>query len=131
MLENQSDSEASLLFLQLPEGLTVQEVTAAFEEAEAAPTFIGETSGAVLDLTAGEWGVQLSVVDPETGEPTDMPVTVTGEMPEVDQPQGQEISMFDMDFVVPDSLGSGPQLWYVVNNGLQVHHLAALRGDGR
>ena len=148
ILENQGDVEATLQFLQLPEGLTAEEVTAAFEEAEAAgPPFIppdfffdmvfnggpsappGQASGAVLDLTPGEWVAQLSIFNPETGEATDTPVTVTvtGEMPELDVPPGEEITMVDMDFVAPDSLQTGPQLWHVVNRGLQVHHLVLSR----
>jgi hypothetical protein len=148
VLENQGDMDVDLDFAQLPEGMTFEEVDAAFDEAEAAaPPFVppdfffemvwnggvstlaGETRGVVLDLTPGEWTAALHAYGPETEDGIDTPVTVTvtGEMPELEPPAGEEISLIDMDFVVPDGLQSGPQLWYVVNNGLQVHHLVLSR----
>lgn len=144
VLDNRSNMEINLEVLQLPAGVTADEMTAAFEEAEAAaPPFVppdlffdtvfnggpsapaGETSEVVLDLTPGEWTVNLYAYDPATDEDTNTPTTVTvsGEMPDLDDPAGREISMIDMEFVMPDSLEAGPQVWHVVNNGLQVHHL--------
>ncbi len=151
VLENQGEMDVDLEVAQLPEGMTLEEVDAAFNEAEAAaPPFVppdfffdmvwnggvfafgGETQGVVLDLTPGEWTVLLTAYDPESeeGESTDVPVTVTvtGEMPEVEDPTGHvEIGLIDMDFVVPDSFAAGPQVWHVTNNGLQVHHLVLSR----
>jgi len=152
VLENQGDMDVAyleLLIEQLPEGMTFEEADAAFAEAEAAgPPFVppdiffemvyagglateaGETKGFVLDLTPGEWAVLLTAYGPESEEGTDMPVTVTvtGEMPEIEVPTGHvEIGLVDMEFVVPDSLAAGPQVWQVTNTGLQVHHLVLSR----
>ncbi len=149
VLENQSDMDVELMVAQLPEGMTLEEVDAAFDEAEAAaPPFVppdfffdivwngglsafpGETKGVVLDLTPGEWTVAITAYGPEGEESTDVPVTVTvtGEMPEVEDPTGHvEIGLVDMDFMVPDSFAAGPQVWHVTNNGLQVHHIVLSR----
>jgi hypothetical protein len=147
VLENQSDMEIDLEFLQLPDGLTIEEVMADFEAAEGPEfmppdyffdmvwnggptTYGGETSGVVLDLTPGDWVVNLFTYDPATDEQTDMPamVTVTGEMPEMEEPTAvTDIFMIDMDFLAPENLQTGPQIWRVTNNGLQVHHIVMAR----
>lgn len=144
VLDNQSNLEVDLEFYQLPDGVTLDDLMAFFEEASqsqeiAVPeyffdmvlnggpwAFPGETSGVVLDLTPGEWVVNHLTYDLETDEQTDSPsmITVTGEMPAVEEPAAvTDIGLVDMDFVVPDTMQSGPQIWRVQNNGLQVHHL--------
>jgi len=40
-----------------------------------------------------------------------------------DVPGGVEIVMAEMYFEVPDTLATGPQIWKIVNNGQQVHHV--------
>jgi hypothetical protein len=149
VLENQSDAlDIDLEFYQLPEGVTLDDVMAFFEEAETSGdfslpdyffdivfnggpnTFVGETSGAVLDLPPGEWIVNVYTYNPETDESIDTPVTVTvtGEMPELDAPMADvTIEMVDMDFVVPDSFSTGPQVWQVTSSGMQIHHLILSR----
>jgi hypothetical protein len=147
VLENTSDLEVDLEIVQLPEGITLDDVNAAFAEAEESPVFVppdffydmtwnggpwalpGETSGVVLDLTPGEWYVALSSYDAETGEQVaseETMFTVTGEMPELGEPEGIPIGLIDMDFTVPDTFEAGPQIWQVRNNGLQVHHIVML-----
>jgi hypothetical protein len=90
----------------------------------------GETRDVVLDLAPGEWWVAFSAWDVETGEEVardETMFTVTGEMPAVEDPAGViDIGLVDMDFVVPDTLAAGPQIWRVQNTGLQVHHLVLL-----
>ena len=147
VLENTGDVEVDLDLVQLPEGITPDDVNAAFEEAESSPVFTppdfffdmtwnggvwalpGETRDVVLDLTPGEWWVAFSTWDLETDEEVasdETMLTVTGDMPEMDEPDGIEIGMIEMDFVVPDTLEAGPQIWKVVNNGLQVHHIVLM-----
>jgi hypothetical protein len=148
VLENTGDVEVDIEIVQLPEGITPDEVNAAFAEAEASPVFVppdffydmtwnggvwalpGETRDAVLDLAPGEWYAAFTSYDPETGDEVDRSetmVTVTGEMPTVEEPAGVvDIGLVDMDFVVPDTLAAGPQIWRVQNNGLQIHHLVLL-----
>ena len=150
VLANRGDMNVDLEFAQMPEGMTFEEVNAAFEEADSAsPPFVppdfffdmvwnggvsafgGETKGVVLDLAPGEWTVLIRGFNPDAeGVHADVPVTVTvtGEMSEAEGPTGHvEIGQVDMDFVVPDSLAAGPQVWHVTNNGLQVHHLVLSR----
>jgi len=122
----------------------VEELEAAFEEAESGPMFVppafffdmvfnggptsnpGGTAEVVLDLAPGEWVVNLFTADPETFEDSNtyQTLTVTGEMPEVDDVAGAvDIEMAEMYFNVPDTMTSGPQIWHVFNSGLQVHHV--------
>lgn len=143
ILENTSELDLDLEFYQLPEGVTVEELTAAFEEAQG-PQFVppdfffdmvfnggptsgpGETGEVVLDLTPGEWVVNLFTYDPETDEQTDdfHTLTITGEMPEVGEvPGAVEIVMAEMYFELPETIAAGPQIWKVVNKGQQVHHI--------
>ncbi len=143
IIENTSEVDIDLEFYQLPEGVTIDDLTAAFEEAEG-PSFVppdfffdmvfnggatsypGETGEVVLDLTPGEWVVNLYTYDPETDEDSNIPttITVTGEMAEVEDLAGAvEIVMAEMYFEVPDTLATGPQIWKIVNNGQQVHHV--------
>lgn len=144
VLDNQSEAEVSLEFWQLPTGVTLDDLNAFLEEANqgeesAFPDFFydmvfnggpvslpGQTNGAVLDLAPGEWIVNHFVINEATGEESDAPspIVVTGEMPALDDPVADaEIALIDMDFVVPDTFASGPQIWKVVNKGLQIHHL--------
>ena len=149
VLDNQSDQlEIDLEFWQLPEGITLDDVIAVFEEADETgdfgvpeyfydmvfnggpAAFPGQTGDAVLDLTPGEWIVNLYTYNPETEESTDNPVTVTvtGEMPELEEPTSDAvIEMVNMDFVVPESFTAGPQIWEVTNTGSQPHHVILSR----
>ncbi len=147
ILENTSEVDIDLEFYQLPDGVTIDDLTAAFEAAEG-PMFIppdfffdmvfnggpssypGETGEVVLDLTPGEWVVNLYTYDPETDEDSNIPtvVTVTGEMTEmVDLEGAVEIGMAEMYFELPETIEAGPQIWNVVNNGQQVHHVVLSR----
>jgi len=129
---NQSNLDIDLGFLQLPEGVTFDEAMAARESAEVVfngglYTNAGETKGVVLDLIPGAWYANLFMFDPATNEDTDtqIAITVTGEMPEIEDPTGHvEIGLVDMDFVVPDSFEAGPQIWHITNQGQELHHLA-------
>ncbi len=147
IIENTSALDIDLEFYQLPEGVTVEDLTAAFEEAQG-PMFVppdfffdmvfnggptssaGETGEVVLDLTPGEWVVNLFTYDPETDEQDDyfQSVTVTGEMAEMEEvPGAVEIVMAEMYFELPETISAGPQIWNVVNNGQQVHHVVLSR----
>lgn len=144
VLENQSDLDIDLEFLQLPEGLGPDDYVALVEESESSPVFVppdfffemvfnggvasppGGTGAAVLDLAPGEWTMNLRAYDPATGELINTPrvLTVTGDMPAVDEITGAiDVSLADMSFELPDSVVAGPQIWSVANVGEQVHHI--------
>lgn len=148
ILENQSEVDIDLEFYQLPEGVTTDDLMAAFDELSEADVFqfpdffydmvvnggatslAGETGEVVLDLTPGEWAVNLFTYDPETDENTNTleTLTVTGEMPELDDvPGAVEVVMAEMYFELPEEIETGPQVWKVLNNGLQLHHIVLSR----
>ncbi len=143
VIENEGSLDIDLEFYQLPDGVTVDDLMAAFEEAQGpmftppdfffdmvfngGPTSLpGETGEVVLDLTSGEWVVNLLTYDPETDDVTDnvQTLTVIGEMPALEEVAGAvEIVMAEMYFELPETIAAGPQIWNVVNNGQQVHHV--------
>jgi len=145
ILENESELDVDLEFYQLPDGVTIDDLVAGFEAA-AGPEFVppdfyfdlvanggpssapGETGEVVLDLTPGEWIANVYSSDPESeedpGTNTPTAFTVTGEMPKVDDvPGAVEIVMAEMYFELPETIETGPQIWKLVNNGLQPHHM--------
>lgn len=145
ILENSSEVDIDLEFYQLPEGVTVDDLSATFDELSAsegpgfalpdyffdmvlnggATSLPGKTGEVVLDLTPGEWVVNLFTYDPETDESANTLTTlaVTGDMPELDAvANAVDIEMAEMYFNVPDSISSGPQVWHVFNSGFQLHH---------
>jgi hypothetical protein len=145
IFNNQSESDIDLEVYQLPEGMTTDDLVALFEEAfsgEGPPqipevfydivfnggvsTFAGETGEVVLDLAPGEWTLNLYSFDEATGEDSNIPTTVnvTGEMPEVENPADVvEIGMGEMYFEVSGEIVAGPQVWQLVGEGQQPHHL--------
>jgi hypothetical protein len=144
--QNNGAMPFNLELIQLPEGMTVDEVLAGFEQAEAGnvPDFFyedlvfnggvfaapGASGMVVLDLPPGEWIFNLFGFNEETGEQVNVPrnVTVIGVMPELEDPQGAvEIGLVDFDFTIPDTISSGPQIWKVTNTGEQPHHLILSR----
>ena len=148
ILENTSAVDIDLEFYQLPEGVTIDDLLATFAEAESGPAFVppdfffemvfnggpktlaGETGEVILDLAPGEWVINLYTYNPDTDEQGNTPqtLTVTGEMPELeDVPGAVEIVMAEMYFEVPDTITAGPQIWHAVNAGQQVHHIVLSR----
>jgi hypothetical protein len=145
IFHNQSEMDIDLEVYQLPEDFTNDDLIALFEEAfsgEGPPripevfydivfnggvsTFAGETGEVVLDLTPGEWTFNLYSFDEESSEDVNTPTTVnvTGEMPEVEAPVDiVEIGMGEMYFEVSAEIVAGPQIWQLVSEGQQPHHL--------
>lgn len=145
IFNNQSEKELDLEVYQLPEGLTNDELLALFEEAFSdegpsqipdvlyevgfnggVPNVPGLPAEVVLDLTPGEWTFNLYTFDPETGEDSNngTSVNVTGEMPDVEAPADVvEIRMGEMYFEVSAEIVAGPQIWQLVSEGQQPHHL--------
>ncbi|MGH2532403.1 MAG: hypothetical protein ACRDJW_08860 [Thermomicrobiales bacterium] len=144
VIQNESVLSADIEFYQLPEGVTIDDLLAIFNqdgEDFSVPDFFyamvfnggpvsapGQSGDVVLDLTPGEWVVNLFTYseEGEGGEDNNIPKTiaVTGEMPAVEEVPGAiEIGLTEMTFVLPDSIAAGPQVWKVVNTGFQPHHL--------
>ncbi|MGH2559775.1 MAG: hypothetical protein ACRDJH_11975 [Thermomicrobiales bacterium] len=142
VLQNNSALATDIEFYQLPEGVTTDDLLTIFEQEDesfAVPDYFyeivfnggavtdpGQSSDVVLDLTPGEWVVNLFTYNEESDEEANIvkTITVTGEMPAVDDPAGAiEIGLTEMAFVLPDSMAAGPHVWKVVNTGQQPHHL--------
>ena len=53
-----------------------------------------------------------------------MVLTVTGEMPEIEDPAVDvEVSMVEMAFNMPDTVPAGPGIWRVASDGALPHHM--------
>lgn len=132
---------ADVELYQLPEGLTNDDLLAAFESAEEGPlpewfyemvsgggvtSAPGGSGGAILDLTPGEWIFNLYTYDEAftTSLNTPTTVTVTGEMPALDEPSAAvEAAMVDYDFEISSPVPAGANVWKIVNQGNDPHHL--------
>jgi hypothetical protein len=135
-----SELSADIELFQLPEGITIDDLLAAFEEEDIPDWFFdlvggggvttapGGSGGAILDLTPGEWIFNLFTYDEGFATQNDQPfeVSVTGEMPAVEDPEAAvEASMVDFDFELSGPVPAGPSVWKIVNDGTQPHHLIA------
>lgn len=81
----------------------------------------GQTSYAVIDLTAGEWAVWGQSA---AAAPAAVAVTVTGEAAEQPPPPAAaRVEMAEYSFTASPSLAAGPQVIEVVNVGEQPHFL--------
>lgn len=83
----------------------------------APPGVAGEV---VISLTPGEW---LIAGDPESGM-APMPIQVTGEAgADADIQAAAEIEFKNFEFVFPENLQAGPQIWGVTNTADQPHEM--------
>ncbi|MGH2530875.1 MAG: hypothetical protein ACRDJW_01090 [Thermomicrobiales bacterium] len=159
VLDNQSEGFVQADFTQLPAGVTLEEIAAADESEESddgddgddadeeedapmdwyyeailpggASAFPGATGRAVVDLTAGEWFIDI-FREPEHDAADPPMLTVTGEdgTPiDAPEPEGAvEIEMQDHSFVIPENLTAGPHIWKVTNTGAQPHTISISKG---
>lgn len=137
-----TDVSADLELYQLPEGVTTDDLLAAFETGELPEWFFnivsnggatagpGETSEAILDFTPGEWVFNVYTYNDDftTNVNTPTTVTVTGEMPAVEDPEAAvEASMIDFDFELSEPVPSGANVWKISNDGEQPHHMILMQ----
>lgn len=136
-----SDLNADVELYQLPEGMTSDDLLAAFESAEEGglPEWFyemvsgggvsaepGGSDGVILDLSPGEWVFNLYTYDEAftTDVNTPVTVTVTGEMPAVEEPEAAVVAaMVDFDFQFTTPVPAGANVWKIVNDGAEPHHL--------
>jgi hypothetical protein len=142
VLENTGALSSELLITRVPDGMTADEVEAALAEADESdvpPPIVyelviaggasaepGDTGHVVLDLAAGDWVFNLLGTSEETDEGIDLNkiVTVTGELPAVEDPAGAiQVGLTEFDFELADTVPAGPQIWQVTGAGEQPHHL--------
>lgn len=126
--------------VRLNEGVTFEELMAAFQEGESAafPLFTpvggpaltdpGDAGRVTLHLDPGAYAL-LCFVEDEAGIPhlaqgMARPLTITGEAaPEAKPRVDLTVSMADFQYTMPDEVDAGPQTWEVTNNGPQPHEL--------
>jgi hypothetical protein len=139
VVENRSsDFVAELQVFQLPEGVTLEQVMtelgAAAEPETARDLFFqlnlnggtsadpGGSGEVILDLTPGEWVIDLFLEGEDTPPIQPKVVTVTGAMPELtDPPADVSVAMIDLAFEMPERVPAGPGVWKVTNSGALPH----------
>ncbi|MCC6945762.1 MAG: hypothetical protein IT335_14375, partial [Thermomicrobiales bacterium] len=88
----------------------------------------GGTGEAIIDLTAGDWILDLTASPAnEDAAPAVLPtkLTVTGDMPELADPTADvTVDMQEMAFDMPDSIPAGDHIWQVNNKGSFLHFMA-------
>ena len=156
VLENASQQAVDASPLQPPPGTSLDDMMASPVAEEEVPAWIyeavlaggpsaqpGATASVVLDLTAGEWAIQIfrdtgeedapaeatPEVAPAGDEAEEEPLrlTVTGEAAAAEDPAADvTVEMQEYAFVMPDQLPAGPQVWEVVNEGAQPHEIVLL-----
>jgi len=148
VIENTDDALAFVSAIKMVEGESMEDLLAAAEPetrdgsgilpelqdvtwagGDYAPP--GETStGVVLDLTPGTW----YAYDAAGADQTPPSFTVTGDYaPDNGEILGTAafIEMVDFQFIVPDGIKAGTQIWKVTNSGEQLHDIHVLRApDG-
>jgi hypothetical protein len=145
VLENQGTAggpahETDVNFLQLPPGVTLDTLNAAFAS-EGAPipdwygdiiasggfnVAAGQTGYGVLDLHPGEWVVGVGDTNPftpltVTGNPAATPVTTSN------PPADLDVELSDFAFDLPDQIPAGHQVWHAANVGEQSHELVLVK----
>jgi hypothetical protein len=161
---------ADLTLVQVPPGMTTEEMSAQdeaagegiapdwfYEAVIAGGTFAlpGTTSAVVVELSEGEWRVEV-FIEPIEGEedgspvvadaspaasealeervdfePAIMTVTATASpVAAVDIVADEMVEAIDFDFTIPDTVAAGPQIWQVTNTGSQPHHMILERLPG-
>ncbi len=144
VLQNTNPTNAvELDFYLPPDGTSVDDAIAIYNESvslEQPPELFyqlvipggvvalpGGTGEVLIDLAPGSWfaGIQIQSQDgPGTG--TAQALTVTGTMPELNDPEGAvSVTLADLTVDLPDTLPAGPQIWKVSNTGSMPHFVAA------
>ena len=128
---NSSGDLASILFVQLAEGITDADIQAAIQPDSGIPEWLHEcevTGGADLEpgqsalvgftLTPGDWYVV------NAGDaPSFAALTVTGEVAEVTIDTGVIVTINHHRFEIPAQVEAGHQIWQVANEETVLHHL--------
>jgi hypothetical protein len=96
-----------------------------------APNSTGEV---IIDLKPGDgkWyaGFQIQS-DNDSGTGQAQPLEITGTMPTLTDPTAAvTATLADLTIDIPDSVGTGPQIWKVTNTGSMPHFLALSMSDG-
>jgi hypothetical protein len=94
----------------------------------------GGTGEVIIDLAPGDgnWyaGFQIQS-DNDSGTGQAQALDITGTMPTLNDPTAAETAtLSDLKIDIPDSVGTGPQIWKVTNTGAMPQFLAISMSDG-
>jgi hypothetical protein len=138
--KNQGAAVHHVQVARLNDGVTFDQLMAAFEQGETAalPLMIpvggpsltdpGQTAQVTLKLDPGAYALLCLVPDangiPHLAHGMARPLTITGDAAIQPEPQADlTIPMADFQYTMPGEVDSGPQTWKVVNDGPQPHEL--------
>jgi hypothetical protein len=139
-LENQDEESWHGFMLQVPDGVTAEQVVADLgPEAEAPPpwmfeaiypgfpgeTLPGQTSLALVDLIPGRYIVLSDTV--QQFEVVGNAATPSATLEAEDSIVDGTVRLFEFNFQFPDTLAAGRQLWAVTNAGREPHELLLAR----
>lgn len=93
------------------------------------------TAEGIFDLKPGDgkWyaGFQINSNDNSSGTGQAQALDITGDFPAVTDPTAAvTATLSDLKIDIPDSVGTGPQIWKVTNSGSMPHFLALQMSDG-
>jgi hypothetical protein len=139
-LENQSTARSDVTFIQLPAGITLADLDAAFVSSDGiAPDWLsdivstggfnvdaGQTGYGVLDLTPGEWLIGIGDDNPF------VPLTVTGDdtAASTDGADPDADVTFQLDahaIDLPEQLPDGQQVWHGINASDDSHEMMLIK----
>jgi len=91
------------------------------------------TSEALIDLSPGDWyaGIQIESQTQGSQRGQAQALSVTGTMPTLTDPTAAvTASLAEFEIDIPDSVGTGPQIWKITDTGSTPHFLALFMSDG-
>ena len=130
---NRSEGIFSATVARLNDGVTVEEVREAGDEAIFMLTFYGgisvpagETRSYTVALIAGEYGF----FETDGNEDAATFTVADGEPSDVAEPEADvNVALVDFAFGVPGFMPAGPNVWHIDNVGDQWHHMAVFPVD--
>ena len=139
-LENQSAARSDVTFIQLPAGITLADLDAAFANPDGVtPDWFGDivstggfnvdagqTGYGVLDLAPGEWLIGVGDDNPF------VPLTVTGDDTDATtdgaDPDADVTLQFDAHAIdLPEQLPDGQQVWHGINASDDSHEMMLIK----
>lgn len=149
-MENQGEEIHHVQLLRINDDVTMDEFQAALQQgAEAALPLVtlhggvgllppGGSGRVLVDVPEGQYVLACFVPDDEDGLPhlakgmlTPLKVVASSSSETVQAPNADaEVTLKDFNFVLPEEINSGKQIWKVTNEGPQPHEMILLKlGD--
>jgi hypothetical protein len=148
IFENEGQEPHHLQLVRLNDGVTPDQFFQDLEQQGEAAFFMlasaeggagvilhGDQQEITIDLQEGTYLLVCLIPSPDDGIPhivkgmvQPLQVVASAEMAEVGEPQADlTITMNDFSFDMPSEINTGPQVWRVVNEGVQWHEINVVR----